>query len=50
MNKFPSVTILYIIVLIIIIIIIIIITQFNSRLFRCKLNSTEANYEVSTSI
>jgi hypothetical protein len=31
------------------IIIIIIIIQFNSCLFTCKLNSTEANYKVSTS-
>jgi hypothetical protein len=30
------------------IIIIIIIIQFNSCLFTCKLNSTEANYKVST--
>jgi hypothetical protein len=28
--------------------IIIIIIQFNSYLFMCKLNSTEANYKVST--
>jgi hypothetical protein len=32
----------------IIIIIIIIIIQFNSCLFTCKLNSTEANYKVRT--
>jgi hypothetical protein len=39
-----------IMMMIIIIIIIIIIIQFNSCSFTYKLNSTEANYKVSTSI
>jgi flagellar basal body-associated protein FliL len=36
------------IIIIIIIVIIVIIIQFNSYLFMCKLNSTEAYYKVST--
>jgi predicted CDP-diglyceride synthetase/phosphatidate cytidylyltransferase len=38
----------YSVIIIIIIIIIIITIQFNSCLFTCKLNSSDANYKVST--
>jgi hypothetical protein len=34
----------------IVIMIMVIVIQFNSCLFTCKLNSTEANYKVSTGI
>jgi hypothetical protein len=52
MNEIKSLIIIIIIIIImkivIIIIIIIIIIQFISCLFTCKLNSSDANYKVST--